>query len=105
VRETEAWALADVESVRRIFGTTRSAAELGIPTSPGELESLLDPKATFTAALRRARPGRRGRRRPSPAAFLDLLGEQSSITALSRLSAFGLLLNELRSALQDLGYV
>lgn len=104
VRETEAWALADAEALLDVFGTTKSATDLGLPRSAAEIEKLLDPKATFAAALTRARPGRRGRRRPSPAAFMDLLGERSSIAALSSLSAFTMMLDELRHALRDLGY-
>ncbi|MHB1468633.1 MAG: hypothetical protein ACYCX7_05700 [Solirubrobacteraceae bacterium] len=104
VRETEAWALADADAVRATLGTARSARELGLPVSPAELERLLDPKATFAAVLKRARPGRRGRRRPSPIPFLDLLGERTSIVAVSRLAAFRLLLEDLQQALEDLGY-
>jgi hypothetical protein len=104
VRETEAWALADADAVRATFGTTKLAADLGLPSSLAQLEGLRDPKATFAGALRLARPGRQGRRRPSPAAFLDLLGERSSITALNQLPAFNELLTDLRVALCDLGY-
>lgn len=104
VRETEAWALADADCLRRILGTQRSPADLGLPQSPTELENLSDPKATFAAVVREARPGRRGRRRPMPGSFLDLIGQQARISQLARLSAFERLLSDLDEALRALGF-
>lgn len=88
VRETEAWALADTDCLRRLLGTRRSASDLGLPESADELESLPDPRATFASVVRSARPGRRGRRRPAPASFLDLVRQQARISQLERLTAF-----------------
>lgn len=105
VREIEAWALADGNCVCETFGTTLTPSELGIPNSAGEIEQLLDPKATLASALLRARPGRKSRRRPSPAAFLDQLGEKASMNELRELSAFAGTLVDLRQALAELGYV
>lgn len=104
VRETEAWALADLDCLRRLLGTRRSALELGVPESANELESLPDPKTTFAEIVRIARPGRRGRRRPAPASFLDLIGQQTRIAQLERLSAFRALLGDLDTALRALGF-
>ena len=104
VRETETWVLADGERLSRVLGTTRVAAELGVPADADELEALSDPKAVFAAAVRAARPGRRHRRRPDPASFLELLGAEARIAALSRLSAFQVLLSDLQVALRELGF-
>jgi hypothetical protein len=104
VRETEAWALADHDCLRRVLGTQRSAQELGVPEGAAGIESLADPKATFAAAVRQARQGRRGRRRPAPASFLDLIGQQARISELRRLSAFATLLRDLDAALRTLGF-
>jgi hypothetical protein len=104
IRETEAWALADVDCLRRVLGTRLSAVELGVPESANELENLANPKATFAQVVRLARPGRRGRRRPASASFLDLIGQQARLSELARLSAFGARVDELDSALTDLGF-
>jgi hypothetical protein len=104
VRETEAWALADSACLRRLLGTTRSANELGLPESADALEALADPKATFAAVVQAARPRRRGRRRTAPGSFLDLAGQQASVSELGRLKAFSTLLRELEAALQGLGF-
>lgn len=104
VRETETWALADSECLLRILGTQRTARELGLPESAHELERLADPKATFKDIVQRARPGRRGRRRPSPASFLDLIGQEARISRLESLEAFRTFKDELDAALRLLGF-
>jgi hypothetical protein len=68
------------------------------------IEGLVDPKATFAAVVRAARSGRQGRRRPTPASFLDLIGQQASVSELMRLSAFEAMVRELDMALGDLGF-
>ena len=104
VRELETWVLADGASLASVLGTTRTATELGVPTTAGELEGLLDPKAVFAAAVRAARPGRRHRRRPDPTSFLEPLGAQARIAELRRLPAFAALLKDLQVALGELGF-
>jgi hypothetical protein len=104
VRETEAWALADSACVRRVLGTTRSAEEIGLPETADAIEGLADPKATFAAVARAARGGRRGRRKPAPASFLDLIGQQANVSELTRLGAFDEMLRELDRALLELGF-
>lgn len=104
VRETEAWALADANCLRRVLGTTRSAVELGLPESADDIERLMDPKATFAAVVRAARGGRRGRRRPAPTSYLDLIGQQARVTELIRLTAFATMLEDLDEALRILGF-
>ncbi len=105
VRETEAWAMADTESLREVLGTTLSGEQLGLPRTGPEIEALLDPKATFASVVRAARPGRHSRRRPAPVSFLDLLGQQTRISELKRLGAFCTFQGELRAALHGLGFV
>lgn len=104
VRETEAWALADYERLTRVLGTTLSAADLGLPSSPALLERETDVKALFEKVVARARSGRRSRRRPKPAAFLDLLGESVRVGECSQLPAFAVMLSDLAVALQQLGF-
>lgn len=104
VRETETWALADVDCLRGVLGTRMTAAQLGVPETARELERLSHPKAVFAESVRRARGGRRGRRRSAPASFLDLIGQQIEISRLRQLHAFDELVTDVRSALTALGY-
>lgn len=104
VRETEAWALADTERLCEVLGTTKTAQELGLPRSPADLEAVLDPKSLFEQVVRTARPGRRSRRRPRAATFLDLLGERTRVDQVARLPAFRAMLEELGEALHELGF-
>lgn len=104
VRETEAWALGDAACLRGVLGTEKSAADIGLPETAAEIEQLVDPKKTFADVVRAGRPGRRGRRRPAPASFLDLVGQRARIEELQRLPAFSALLSELGSALRQLGF-
>jgi hypothetical protein len=46
VRETEAWAIADGDALRRVFGTTIIDKDMGLPRTAKALESDADPKAT-----------------------------------------------------------
>ncbi|MDP9376035.1 MAG: DUF4276 family protein [Actinomycetota bacterium] len=104
VRETEAWALADYDILAQVLSTSKTPSELELPDDPADLEALVDPKRKLHEVVRAARPGRRGRRRPSAAAFLDLLGERARISELSRLPAFACMLGDIDIALDSLGY-
>lgn len=105
VQTTEAWALADLASFQAALSTTRTASELGIPPTPALLEADQDPKAALDQAVRLARPGRTGRRRPSGEAFLDVLGESVSIGALRELSAYRAFEWDLHAAISSLGHM
>jgi hypothetical protein len=54
--------------------------------------------------VRSARPGRRGRRRPAAASFLDLIGQHARIAELKRLGAFAALVGDVDAALRTLGF-
>ena len=101
VHETEAWALADGDALRAVFGTTASNTDLGIPGSPDEVERLPDPKQVLRSAYRRATGGRSGRRNGLPVP-LALLGERVGLEALHRLQAFQVFQEDTREALLTL---
>lgn len=44
VRETEAWALADGDALRRVFGVNWTDERMGLPRSPRSVEQEEDPK-------------------------------------------------------------
>lgn len=101
VRETEAWALADGDALRRVFGTSLCDMEMRLPRTARALESDSDPKATLDAALSITQPsGRRRRQGISP--LLNALGEQASLQRLRELHAFSSMESELKQALKQL---
>lgn len=101
VRETEAWAIADGDAVREVFGTTLTDVQLGLPRTAAAVESILDPKVVLNAALDATNPSPRTRRRgASP--MLNALGESVSLQRLRQLSGFQVLEAELRQALRHL---
>jgi hypothetical protein len=102
VHETEAWLLADGEALRVVFGTRRTAKDLGLPTVPAEVESLPDPKNALREAQRRALDGR-GRSRRNLDLPYELIAETVDLAALRRLSAFRRFEADLREALAALG--
>ena len=101
VRETEAWAMADGDALRRVFDTSLSDKDMGLPTTARALESDTDPKATLNAAFSLTMPsGRRKRQGVSP--LLNGVGEQASLQRLRELTAFASMEAELRQALKTL---
>jgi Domain of unknown function (DUF4276) len=103
VRMTEAWMLADLQALKRAFGTTMDEHEMGLAGAVAHgPDSLSDPKATLNAAFRASC----GKRRLSPVgAYFGLLGETASIEQLRKLAAFRRMEGELRLALQTLGFI
>jgi hypothetical protein len=102
VHETEAWLLADGDALRVVFGTRRTAKDLGLPTAPAEVESLPDPKNALREAQRRALGGR-GRPRRNLDLPYQLIAATVDLAALRRLSAFRRFEADLREALAALG--
>ncbi len=55
VQMTEAWMLADSAALLAVIGTNESLASLGLRHSPGQIESIADPKAHINGALETVR--------------------------------------------------
>jgi len=101
VQETEAWALADGDALRRAFGVNAPDDRLGVPQTPREVEAITAPKAALDAGYRSlTRPGRRTRRKA--VAFFELLGGIMSLDVLRQVPAFQRLESELEEALGSL---
>jgi hypothetical protein len=49
VRETEAWALADGDAIRRVYGVSWDNARLGVPDNPRDVCDVHDPKKVLAA--------------------------------------------------------
>lgn len=87
VRETEAWALCDGETLRRVFRVRADDAALGVPPQPVQVEAIADPKAALD---RSAELGRNPSRRRGPGArpHFTQLGELLPIDVLERVPSY-----------------
>ncbi|WP_398309146.1 hypothetical protein [Zoogloea sp.] len=100
VRETEAWAIADGDAIRAVFGSDLSDRDLGLPVRR-VLEAVADPKAILSDAFYATNPtGRRRKQGTSP--YLNSLAETISLSHLRELDAFCTLESDLKTALQKL---
>ena len=101
VRETEAWAIVDGDAVRQAFGTVLDNSRLGLPASTRAAEAVTDPKLALQGVLEAVDPSAR-RRQQRISAYLNLLGEQVSLSCLRELPAFSRLDSEVTDALRRL---
>jgi len=102
IRETEAWALADGDAIRRVLGTPLSDDALDLPRTAAELEAMLNPKNILHNAFLKTNPSPR-KRRQGVAPLLNALGESVSLERLRRLPGFRVIENELRVGMRVLG--
>ncbi len=102
VREMEAWALADGDTLRGVFGTTLNNAKLGIPNNPKEVESIPDPKLVLRGTHEKA-VGRRSKK--GVADFLTSIGGNLDLKLLRRVPSFQRFEQDLHAALTMLGYI
>jgi hypothetical protein len=104
VRETEAWALADGDALRFVFGTTLDDAALGLPGHARLVEAIADPKRALNEVYARTNPGGR-RARAGAAALLPSLGQQASLVRLRQVPSFARTEDRVMAALQRLRIV
>ncbi|WP_288023762.1 DUF4276 family protein [Thauera sp.] len=102
IRETESWALADGDAIRRVFGTLLSDDALGLPHNAAGVEAILDPKKALDDAFLKTNPTSR-KRRQGASPMLNALGESVSLQRLRLLTGFQALEHELRRGLEALG--
>ncbi|HAG76203.1 MAG TPA: hypothetical protein DCY18_13345 [Thauera sp.] len=102
IRETESWALADGDAIRRVFGTLLSDDALGLPHNAAGVEAILDPKKALDDAFLKTNPTSR-KRRQGASPMLNALGESVSLQRLRLLPGFQALEHELRRGLEALG--
>lgn len=103
VHETEAWALADGDALRRALSTQLDDAALGLPAAPSQVEALEDPKRVLRDVCDKAHRTRRRHRRD--AVPRELIGQLVSLDRLRKLSAFRQLESDLRTVLRALRYI
>lgn len=102
IRETESWALADGDAIRRVFGTPLSDEVLELPRNAADVETTRDQKRTLHLAFLKTNPSSR-KRRQGVSPMLNALGEAVSLDRLRRLSGFQALETELRLGMRRLG--
>ncbi|MCK2097449.1 DUF4276 family protein [Thauera aromatica] len=102
IRETESWALADGDAIRKVFGTLLSDSALGLPRNAPSVETMLDPKKALDDAFLKTNPTSR-KRRHGASPMLNALGESVSLERLRLLPGFQALEHELRQELEGLG--
>lgn len=102
IRETESWALADGDAIRRVFGTPLSDDALGLPRRPADVEASPDPKKALDDAFLKTRPTRR-KQRQGASPMLNAIGESVSLEKLRLLQGFQTLEHELRQGLRHIG--
>ena len=104
IRETESWALADGDAIRRVFGTLLSDDALGLPRNAAGVEAMLDPKKALGEVFLKTNPTSR-KRRQGVSPMLNAIGESVSLDRLRLLAGFQALEHELRQGLMMLGIV
>lgn len=102
VREMEAWAIADGDALRSALNASISDQDLGVPTRPRDVESILDPKAALRKAVRLNLHPRRAKK-ISEKSFLDMIGEKVDLNKLRLVPSFTVMESELQDALTQLG--
>jgi hypothetical protein len=104
VREMEAWALADPDALRTVFGSNCVRGEPFFRAAgTADVESLVDPKRTLREIAAR---GRRVRRPvPDPADYLTRLAELLSMERLSAVPSFRQWSTDTTEVLRRMGYL
>ena len=98
--ETEAWVLADPVAVTATLGYTGTASSIGLPTTAGQAERLVDPKSTLKQAVAQVR----GRRRPVELSqVFPAIALRQDLATLRGLASFRRFEDSVRTALDDLG--
>lgn len=108
VRMTEAWMLADAETLHQAIGTHVPVQSLGLPQNPHQVESLADPKEALKQAINRALADRPRRRRNLYAELVSLhqsIAQAIPLEQLDKVPAFQALGNQLHEALRVLHFI
>jgi hypothetical protein len=105
LRETEAWALADLDALGRVLALPPRVLSQAAADARGTVEQLQDPKDHLArligAAVGTSKPNEHTGFHQD---FLDRLAEQIEITRLRKLPAFACWWTEMTNALEKLGF-
>lgn len=92
VRESEAWALADGDAIRRLYGVSWSNDRLGVPDNPRDVRRIANPKKVL-ATIGKAVGGRFDN-------YHSRLGDLISLDRLATVEAFALWRDEMAYVLE-----
>ncbi len=104
VQMTEAWMLADIQTLKEEIETTKSDRDLGLTRAP---ERIAQPKDVLKNALREAFSAM-PRRRKRPLELVDLyqpLGQKIDLNLLEKLESYQKFKTAVRTAFQALSYL
>ncbi len=106
VQMTEAWMLADGDTLCEIIGATHSAQDLNIPARSGLVEAIADPKDRLRQVLATADAGRTRRRHQRMVASLyEPLARRINLDRLAFVPSFVQFREDLKEALIELGFI
>ena len=93
VRESEAWALADPDAIRRVYGVSWDNVRLGVPDNPRDVRRIADPKSVLTAISKAV--GGRGTH------YYARLGELVDLGRLAAVDAFAQWCDDMSHVLEN----
>lgn len=103
VRMMEAWMLADLELLKEHIGTNKSNSDLGLSRDP---ETIADPKAVITEAIRIATSDLSKRRqRLNISELYGVMGGSISLVKLNRLHSYQKFVESVVETYRQLGYI
>jgi hypothetical protein len=102
IRMTEAWMMADVEAFLAVVGTSLNAAELGFPSQPRQVETILDPKHELNLILGQVFTRRRRRKRANLGQYYEPLARYIELEKLDGVPAFHQFTGDLTNLLHSL---
>jgi len=107
VQMTEAWLLADGDSLLHLIGTRETAENLGLRHTGRQIESIADPKEYINSILRNARRNMQPSRRKyvQLGSLYEPLARQISLERLNLLPSFRYFRSELAQSLVELGLI
>lgn len=107
VQMSEAWMLCNVDLLMEKIGTKLSAADLGLPTKPSQIEKIANPKEIINEAIRKAKnqSTRRRRKELSISQLYSPISQELKIEDLMTLDSFVAFRDHVRSAFKKLNYL
>lgn len=100
-RETEAWTLADIAALRRVFGLVPDAHLENMPTTPTAVEHIQDPKKTTQDFMEIIYGPAKKKARRWP---FEIIAQEQNIELLLQVPSFRSFSDALKQALRGLGH-
>lgn len=100
IQETEAWLLADKETLRELIGTNKTNEELKLNFPLKQIEQMANPKEKLQEVIKQV-----GRKSVKISTLYQPLGQAVSFDVLKDLSAFSDFKQKLIEAFRSIGYI